>query len=419
MKKLLAAVVLVSLLFFMRLVPMPNVSDLMQWQALTRSVYDDISDRFWDDTIDVYLNDNKLHLDTAPLLVEGTLMVPLRPLMDALGANSRWQADTGHTVILRGDHTIVFAKDSATVMVDQIPQQMPVPLLNRSGTTYVSARFIAGSLGIPLEWDSTRKRLYLTAEDVSGRPGITIDGQHIALGDSAATVQARFGAPARVDPSVFGFEWHVYNQDYSRFIMIGMANDQVQGLYTNVSSFRALGVSYGDTAVENTATARYYLDEPAGGKVHAVLLLEKAPPADYQRPKYDPALTHAQELENFDCVNAFRVNHGLSVLRWHELAADTARKHSQDMADRDYFDHITPEGLHPWERFEANGGSYTAIGENIYAGHFPGIETFDGWINSPDHRDAILTPHFTGLGVGVAYREDNTYQYHSTELFVR
>jgi hypothetical protein len=52
-------------------------------------------------------------------------------------------------------------------------------------------------------------------------------------------------------------------------------------------------------------------------------------------------------------------------LAMNETLLGTARTHSQDMIDRDYFAHDTPEGLDPFERMNNAGYNFTTAGENI------------------------------------------------------
>jgi len=80
----------------------------------------------------------------------------------------------------------------------------------------------------------------------------------------------------------------------------------------------------------------------------------------------------------------------------------SARAHAQDMAQRDYFDHDTPEGIDPFDRMREAGWKGCAMGENIAGGQQTPSEVVDGWLNSPGHCSNILSPEFTRLGVGYA-----------------
>ncbi len=55
-------------------------------------------------------------------------------------------------------------------------------------------------------------------------------------------------------------------------------------------------------------------------------------------------LAQSFELQNFDLVNSERVQHKLEPLKYSNSISDTARKHSEDMAEHNYFDHNNLSG---------------------------------------------------------------------------
>lgn len=101
-------------------------------------------------------------------------------------------------------------------------------------------------------------------------------------------------------------------------------------------------------------------------------------------------------------VNQHRASLGLAPLAWRADVAAVAQAHSQDMLDRNYFSHTTPEGATPWDRLAAAGITYASAGENIAYG-YPTAETvLAAWLASPGHKANIENPNFTHHGVGLA-----------------
>ena len=95
--------------------------------------------------------------------------------------------------------------------------------------------------------------------------------------------------------------------------------------------------------------------------------------------------------------------------------SDAADAHSADMLANDYFAHTGLNGSSPGDRIFAAGwseapGSGYAWGENIsYRSRYPAtadagtIESHhEGLFLSPGHRENILSPNFSELGVGQA-----------------
>jgi len=76
-----------------------------------------------------------------------------------------------------------------------------------------------------------------------------------------------------------------------------------------------------------------------------------------------------------------------------------------DMAKKGYFSHISPEGITPWHWFEQVGYEYAFAGENL-AVNFQNVnDLIPAWLNSPSHRENILSSNYTETGVGVARGE--------------
>jgi uncharacterized protein YkwD len=137
------------------------------------------------------------------------------------------------------------------------------------------------------------------------------------------------------------------------------------------------------------------------------------------------------ELMVHDLINSERLSNGLPALEFDEELAPIARAHSQDMGENNFFSHNNPKGQDPSSRGKAVGyscyknfGSYyvTGLGENIFQTYTygsiwytNGVETgrdyltssqlaqqiVTGWMNSPGHRENILSSTYDREGIGV------------------
>lgn len=135
---------------------------------------------------------------------------------------------------------------------------------------------------------------------------------------------------------------------------------------------------------------------------------ESAPPAGAE---LDVA---AWEQEVFTLVNDIRLEYGLREFEYDDQLADVARAHSQDMIDRDFFDHENPDGDSPFDRMRAAGLRFTMAAENIAAGYPSPESVVEGWMNSPGHRANILSEN-KRMGVGLAL--GGSYGYYWTQCF--
>jgi uncharacterized protein YkwD len=103
-------------------------------------------------------------------------------------------------------------------------------------------------------------------------------------------------------------------------------------------------------------------------------------------------------------LNAERAKQGLQPLRRNALLELASQRHSQDMADQDFFAHVTPGGADPGDRVRSTGYGLPWVGENLLWGieaDATPVKALEGWMNSPGHRAAILDANFTEVGVGV------------------
>ena len=147
------------------------------------------------------------------------------------------------------------------------------------------------------------------------------------------------------------------------------------------------------------------------------------------------------EKEVYDLVNEIRKEHGVGILGWNPDLAYVARKHSQDMAENDFFDHVNLKGEKAVDRLKNEGiYYYNATAENIAYGSAIksylidqfgnkidikyrtedelALDAVRGWMNSTPHRESILNPEYTETGVGVVLDPDDNLTYYFTQLFI-
>jgi uncharacterized protein YkwD len=135
---------------------------------------------------------------------------------------------------------------------------------------------------------------------------------------------------------------------------------------------------------------------PAAPVVPVVPVASVAPVA----PAVPAPATGGAEDQILALVNAERAAAGCGAVSADPGLAAVARAHSEDMRDRDFFDHVNPEGLSPFDRAERAGMSARA--ENIAYGQPGPADVMAAWMDSSGHRANILNCDLTRLGVGIA-----------------
>lgn len=108
----------------------------------------------------------------------------------------------------------------------------------------------------------------------------------------------------------------------------------------------------------------------------------------------------AYESQVVTLVNAERAKSGLAPLKANAELSKVARLKSQDMKDKNYFDHTSPTYGSPFDMMKKFGISYRTAGENIAYGQSSPEAVVKAWMNSEGHRKNIMNTAYTEIGVG-------------------
>jgi len=117
---------------------------------------------------------------------------------------------------------------------------------------------------------------------------------------------------------------------------------------------------------------------------------------------------NSYEQQLVKCINQERTSRHLAKLRVNATLVDSARSHSADMGEKQYFEHDSPSGEKWSARIVRHGYSRQGYrswkaGENIAWGaglYSSPVAIVDQWMHSSTHRAVILTKDFRDLGVG-------------------
>jgi uncharacterized protein YkwD len=123
----------------------------------------------------------------------------------------------------------------------------------------------------------------------------------------------------------------------------------------------------------------------------------------------------AAAKQMFELVNKDRVANGQPAVVWDDKAAAVAVHRSEEMRDKAKDPNAPQSTATAAERAKAGGVLSPLIVENL--GHTTSVaDAEDGFMHSPGHRDRILSPLVTHLGVGVVVEGNELY---TTQLFWR
>ncbi len=104
-------------------------------------------------------------------------------------------------------------------------------------------------------------------------------------------------------------------------------------------------------------------------------------------------------------ANSDRAENALGELTINPVLEEAAQMKANDMAEKEYFAHVSPDGKDPWDWFNAAGYRFNYAGENLAVNFSDSSEVNDAWMNSPGHRANILNGKFTEVGIATARGE--------------
>jgi uncharacterized protein YkwD len=149
--------------------------------------------------------------------------------------------------------------------------------------------------------------------------------------------------------------------------------------------------------------------------IPALLCAQALDDVDEGHGPVDAAQAAARIIED---TNAFRRENGLAPLERNDALGAAAQTFAEYMAATGRYGH-TADGKQPAERIMEHGYDYCSIAENIaytyqssgYGQRELSRALVQGWIDSPPHRENMLDPALTEIGVGVARSAETGYYY--------
>lgn len=184
---------------------------------------------------------------------------------------------------------------------------------------------------------------------------------------------------------------------------------------SDISDVYKKGVSYLDGKIPSIFTSKDKSEESNNDivsnqndnleKADVLKESEKTPgvlkvPDDFFIPENKEVKLSSSGVINI--INSERVSRGLEPLRQNSKLVFSAEKKLQDMFVKQYFEHISPEGIGIGDLASQISYEYITIGENLALGNFNENKSLvNAWMASPGHRQNILNKNYNETGVAV------------------
>jgi uncharacterized protein YkwD len=278
------------------------------------------------------------------------------------------------------------------------------------------------------------------------------EGLSTYIGNPSVNWKEDFGEPSRIEPSAFSYEWWVYDTSYSNYLMAGVKDGRIVQVYTagtatNAAPFeigQTLDDLYRFTIIENEITIKYgsniyifnlsaedlnrrllvsfedvyaqlYIDKE-DRKLEAVRFMDAETLVRHQPydmmfsgellPPINPSSSLQQSIDEanarqiVDLTNIYRLRHQKNPLAVNPAVGILAKEHSQNTAKQNFStEEIELKSLE--ERLTDANIVFEEAAENTATQYLDAGEAVHGWINSPKHRDTLLSSRFNQIGIGV------------------
>ncbi|MBQ5565226.1 MAG: hypothetical protein IIT42_00040 [Clostridia bacterium] len=116
-------------------------------------------------------------------------------------------------------------------------------------------------------------------------------------------------------------------------------------------------------------------------------------------------------------VNQERKKRNLAPLTLDKKLSSLSETHAKEISTMSDIDHRRADGR-DWSTLLSDSKyPFMTAGENIAGGSPEAEVIFKLWMNSPAHRDHILSPKFHKIGIGHYYRANSTYDDYWVQIF--
>ena len=270
-----------------------------------------------DEAICVTLDGNYVGFDVEPQVIDGRIMVPIRAIFEAMGAQVTWDNATSTAVCTKGDTVVKMTVGSKEMYIGSELLTMDVSPAVIDGRTLAPARYVAEAFGANVQWNQDANTVVITstypAEE--SRTLFAMDGRTLSVPKSQVqeylnvgwyenyedTVQTLYAADGRTVsvykaevPSYLAVGWYagyeetrqtlyaadgrtvtVYKAEVPSYLAVGWyetsyeakaaAEAAARASYSSSSSSSSSGSS---SSAYNPGSDGYYYRTPSGKKYH-------------------------------------------------------------------------------------------------------------------------------------------------------
>ncbi|MGG1550566.1 N-acetylmuramoyl-L-alanine amidase [Paenibacillus ferrarius] len=104
--------------------------------------------------VQLFMNEKKLDVsEVVPRIVDGNTLVPVRVIVEEIGAKVGWEEATRKVTIKQDSNTMLLLIDNKTAQFNGKKEQLEVAPFIENDTTMLPLRYIVEKLGVEIKWD--------------------------------------------------------------------------------------------------------------------------------------------------------------------------------------------------------------------------------------------------------------------------
>lgn len=116
------------------------------------------------DGVKLFVNGEEPTLNTAPFIRDGRTLVPFRAISEALNAEVSWDQAERSVTVTRDGVTVKLFIDSKTAYVNDEQLTLEVPAAIENGSTVIPIRFVSEALEAAVKWEAESQSVVIYEE---------------------------------------------------------------------------------------------------------------------------------------------------------------------------------------------------------------------------------------------------------------
>lgn len=111
--------------------------------------------------IPVYMNNSQINFVSAPVIIEGRTLVPVRAIFEAMDVEVEWDEKERKVTAIKGDVTVTIKIDEKVMYKNGKEIKIDVPATIINSRTYVPARAVSEAFDAKVSWNNTERAVYI------------------------------------------------------------------------------------------------------------------------------------------------------------------------------------------------------------------------------------------------------------------